>query len=115
VADSFEPNNGSPAATSIADAVTYCMRSICGTADVDWYEFTVSSGFTATITFTDALGDLDFEAYSAATVAWIDGSYGSTDMETITQTGLASGTFWVRVYGYSGATNPSYCITVNTY
>jgi hypothetical protein len=98
----------------VADAMTYCSRSICG-ADVDWYEFSVSTGFTATITFTDAVGDLDMEAYSAATVAWIAGSYSAGDMEVITQTGIAAGTYWVRVYGYAGAENPDYCVTVNTY
>ena len=83
--------------------------------DVDWYEFTVSSGFTATMTFTDAVGDLELEAYSGTTFAWLDGSYSASDMESITLTGLAAGPYYVRVYGYAGAENPSYCITVNTY
>ena len=112
VADGFEPNNGSPTATSVTPGITYCGLSIC-TGDVDWLEFPVTSSLTATITFTHALGDLELEIYSAATLDYVDGSYSGDDDETVTLTGLSPGTYWARVYGAGGDKNPAYCFVAD--
>lgn len=111
--DGFEPNNGSPSAKAVASGADYCMLSVCA-ADVDWLKFTVAHGFTAEITFQNGQGDLDLEIYSAQTLAYITGSYTNADTESVTLSGLSAGTYWARVYGYQGATNPSYCFHVDT-
>ncbi len=113
VADAFEPNNNSPSATPVASGNDYCMLSICA-GDVDWIGFSVAHGFTARISFHDAEGDLDLEIYSAQTLGYLTGSYTNADVESVTMSGLAAGTYWARVYGYQGASNPSYCFHVDT-
>ena len=59
-----------------------------------------SASRTVVVTFTHASGDLDVQAVSA-TGTEIDSSAGTTNEERVTGTG----TFYVRVYGYSGAAN----------
>ena len=98
----------------MSDGVTYCGLSIC-TGDVDWFEFSVTSGFEADITFLDAYGDLELEIYSAQTLSFVDGSYSSNDEESVSKFGLSPGTYWARVYGASGAENSDYCFLVTTY
>jgi hypothetical protein len=115
VADSFEPNNGSPTATNVAQETLYCGLSICA-GDADWLEFTVTSGLTATILFTHALGDLELEIYSAQTLQYVTGSYSGDDDETVTKTGLSPGTYWARIFGATaGDENPDYCFEVDTF
>ena len=92
----------------------YCSLSICS-GDADWLGFSVVSGLDATITFSDALGDLELEIYSASTLAWVDGSYSGTDDENVFVTGLSSGTYWARIIPAAGMENPSYCFVVNTF
>ena len=113
VADGFEPNQQSPSATPVTSGTDYCNLSICS-GDVDWLAFTVAHGFTAKISFIDAIGDIDLEIYSAQTIDYVTGSYGSGDDETVTLSGLSSGTYWARIYGPSAAENPSYCFRVDT-
>ena len=112
VADGFEPNNSSPVASPVASASDYCNLSICA-SDVDWIEFDVAHGFTATLTFAQGQGDLDLEIYSAQTINYVAGAYSHDDNETVTMS-VPAGTYWARVYGYQGATNPSYCFRVDT-
>ncbi|MCC6876816.1 MAG: PPC domain-containing protein [Sandaracinaceae bacterium] len=66
--------------------------------DEDWYR--IDGAATVTIHFTNASGDLDLEAYDAAGTR-TGSSAGTSDSETVTGTG----TFYVRVFGYSGAAN----------
>src|SRR5262249_41132391 len=40
-------------------------------------------------------------------------SQGVTNSEEVGLDGLAAGTYWVRVYGYSGAVNPNYTLTIS--
>lgn len=110
--DGFEPNDASPTATPLANATDYCDLSICS-SDVDWLEFDVTSSFTAKVTFARGQGDLDMEIYSAQTFAFVNGSYSSDDDEMVTLSGLAPGSYWARVYGKGGATNPDYCFRVD--
>lgn len=110
--DSLEPNGSSGAASPITFGVDVCDLSVCA-ADVDWLELPVTTGFTATLTFFQAEGDLDFEIYSATTLEYVTGSYSADDDESVTLSGLPAGTYWARVYGKSGAENPDYCFRVD--
>ena len=40
-------------------------------------------------------------------------SAGVTDTEQISLAGLAAGTYFVKVYGFAGATNPGYSLAVS--
>lgn len=114
VADAFEPNQSSGAATPISKGVDYCDLSICG-ADVDWFAFDVNGTTTVTAAFLHAQGDLELEIYSSLTAQYVTGSYSTSDDESVTLTGLPNGLYWARVYGdiMTMAENPDYCIRVD--
>jgi hypothetical protein len=112
VADDFETNNGSGTATPVAIGTEYPDLSVCA-ADVDWLEFPVNGTRTITITFNQAEGDLDLEIFSEATGSYVTGSYSHDDDEVVVLSGQPSGTYWARVYGYMGATNPHYAFLVD--
>ena len=117
--DRFENNDTAATATD--------LRTISGTTtetglsieagDPDWYRFTLAaagrSGDKATITFTHALGDLDLAVYGSdgTTRLWI--SEGTGNSEEIGLAGMPAGTYYVRVYGYAGAANPSYSLSLS--
>lgn len=114
VPDPLEPNGGSGSASPATSGVDYCQVSVCS-QDVDWFEFEVTSGFTATLTFHQAEGDLDMEIFSEHNNnAYITGSYSHDDDEAVTLNGVLAGTYWARVYGYQMANeNPDYCFRVD--
>jgi hypothetical protein len=114
LADDLEPNNGSPKATPVVSGIAYCDLSICD-GDVDWLGFSVKSGFSASLTFSHAEGDLELEIYSSLTLEYVTGSYGSGNEETVVLSGLPAGTYWARIFGADGESNPSYCFEVTTY
>ncbi len=91
-------------ATLLAPGVSEAARVCSG--EEDWYRVDATGSVTVSIAFTSSAGDLDMEA-RAADGTVLAQSQGVTDSETVT----ASGPFFVRVYGYSGAEN-SYTITV---
>ncbi len=109
--DPLEPNGGSPNASPTTLGVDYCGLSVCA-GDVDWFELVVGSSFTATITFSQAEGDLELEIYSAQTNNYVNGSYSANDDEMVS-VNVTPGTYWARVYGDSGAENPDYCFRVD--
>ncbi|MDQ3335983.1 MAG: hypothetical protein M4D80_12510 [Myxococcota bacterium] len=93
--DAMEPNN----ARSAAKAATGTVQSlrICASDD-DWYS--IATAGTVRVEFTHASGDLDVHAFNAAGTR-VGASEGTGDVE---QVAVPAGGF-VRVFGYSGATN----------
>lgn len=102
--DPYEPNNYSSEAKAVSSGVSYAGY-LCTSGDVDWFKFTVASQKTVTLTCQVPSGtDYEMELYNPD---YVTGSYnapGST--ESISRT-LAAGTYYVRIYGYSGAYNPN--------
>jgi hypothetical protein len=82
----------------------------------DYFKFysnhTGTSADYVRIDFTHAAGDLDLKLLnsSGGTVAT---SQGTTNGEQISLNGRAEGWYYVRVYGFNGATNPNYTLTIN--
>ncbi len=112
VDDLFEPNPGSPTATPVSRGVDYCDLSVCA-GDVDWLEFTASSGFVVTLDFFHSDGDIDLQIFSEATGQYVTGSYSSTDVEVVSLPNAAAGTYWAQIYGADGAENRRYCFRVD--
>ncbi|QDU29844.1 hypothetical protein ETAA8_49600 [Anatilimnocola aggregata] len=117
VDDSYEQNDTRTTARNLGTLTGNKTFSNLVQADAnDWYRFTTTTkpGATANITlaFQNAQGDLDLELYSFAG-ARLKASVSLTDNETVSLSGLAAGTYYVRVYGYNGQTNPSYNLSVN--
>lgn len=90
--------------------------SIDSATDVDWFKFyanhTGGAGDLVQIQFTHASGDLDLELLdgSGASVAV---SQGTGNSELISLSGLPEGWYYARVFGWNGALNPAYQLTIN--
>lgn len=81
----------------------------------DWYRFTTTGPGTGAhsvaITFQHAQGNLNLALYNSSGVR-VRLSAGVTSGEQVSLSGLAAGTYYIRVYGYLAATNPSYALSI---
>jgi hypothetical protein len=103
--DPFEPNNDTSSATELFAPLDEAIGAICG--NDDFYFATLNNGctFNATLSFTNAEGDLDLELddESGNQLAI---SQGSTDTEQISFVATSDlQLVYVRVFGFSGASN----------
>ncbi len=80
----------------------------------DWFRFTMAKGTlsSVSISFLNAEGDLDMELYNVSGKK-LRSSTSSSDGEAISLVGLAAGTYYVRVFGFAGASNPEYFLDFN--
>lgn len=81
----------------------------------DWFRFTTTGTGTSnsgvTINFSHAQGDLDMRLFNSSGTL-LRRSEGTGNSETVSLNGLPAGTYFVRVYGYQGAFNPDYSMTL---
>lgn len=98
VAASCDPEGGDDDAATATLLTGTVSSSICDGDAGDWYR--IDGEATVVVTFIHADGDLDVELLNEAGTV-IDQSTSTSDAERVTGTG----TFYVRVFGYSGATN----------
>ncbi len=85
-------------AVALASGTATSGRICAGDADV--FRVSVTGTRTVAVRFTHASGDLDIQALDASGSV-LSSSAGTSDVERVT----GAGTFYVRVFGYSGATN----------
>jgi len=134
-ADSFESNNTQATASDLNKQLQQGQRtitlgdnpekplSIHSNTDVDWFKFTLAdtgkTGDYAAIALDHTLGDLDFQLYNSSGQL-LDTSEGVANVHKIDLKDLkykdSTGQpliYYLKVYGYNGATNPSYILTVN--
>jgi hypothetical protein len=82
----------------------------------DYFRFycagTGTSADSIRIDFDDSIGDLDMKLRDSSGIE-LEVSEGFSDVETILLTGQPSGWYYVHVYGYQSATNPTYTLTIN--
>ena len=114
--DGYEDNDSRTTAANLGTLTSSKTINNLVQADAaDWYKFTIASpaaaGSTVSTTFTHARGDLDLELYNSAGTR-LKVSQGIGDGEMIPLAGLAKGTYYVRVYGYRGTTNPNYSLSI---
>lgn len=81
----------------------------------DYYSFTADATgtMTASIDFLHANGDLDFQLLNSAGTV-VAGSYTTTDDESFNYVVTKNQTYTLRVYGYAGAVNMNYSLSVNS-
>jgi len=110
--DDSEPNDSPAEAKGIWDGQTLAGRKICPNDD-DWYEIYMYAGERLVLdaTFTHADGDLDLKLYSAGVTLdslaqhQLASSTSSEDDEHIEYLVSQEGEYFIRVYGYAGASN----------
>ncbi|HNA19538.1 MAG TPA: zinc-dependent metalloprotease family protein [Chitinophagaceae bacterium] len=78
--------------------------------DNDYYKFVITTGGTITLTLTNLPADYDLRLYKGNSSVKTSQNGGTTS-ETISYT-AAAGTYYARVYGYSGAMNATNCYTL---
>ena len=80
----------------------------------DYFKFTAaaSGGASVGINFANSAGDLDLAMYNGAQQL-LQTSEGSGDSESIAQSVTAGQVYYVKVYGFNGATNPQYTLSIH--
>ncbi|MDZ7592439.1 MAG: pre-peptidase C-terminal domain-containing protein [Rubrivivax sp.] len=116
--DRFEDNDTAATATDLHDVVGTVSETALSVEsnDPDWYRFTLPSagrfGDTVSVAFDHALGDVDLELYASDdTTEPLYYSNGQVNIEEISLEGLAAGSYYARVFAFSG-NNPDYTLAV---
>ena len=117
VDDGYEQNDTRATAKNLGTLTSNLTINNLVQADAnDWYRFTTTAAGSSTasvsLAFLHAQGDLDLELYNAAGTR-LKISQGITNGESVSLSGLATGTYYVGVYGYRGVTNPNYSLAIN--
>jgi hypothetical protein len=129
IADPYEPNNtlgavdgrppGGPNSPNLGPCNperVVANLSVHESNDDDYFKFYSNDqgGITdyISILFSHSLGDLDMELIDD-NLQIVGSSTSASDNETISLDGRPEGWYYIRVYGYLGATHPSYDLIVN--
>lgn len=117
--DAYEPDNTQATAANlgtVSGTQNWSSLSINTSTDVDWYQFTTSATGTSTnsvqIDFTNTSGNLSLYLYDSAGNL-LGTSTTTANQEKISLSGLAAGSYFVKVIGVNGATNSNYSLTAN--
>ncbi len=107
--DAFEPNDNRTTAVRLPSGLSG-QAQISSATDADWYRFgNTSSKRNIKITLTDLPANYNVALYSSSGVLLRQSVNTGTGSETITYNNGSLGTYYVYVYGYSGAFSSSQC------
>lgn len=114
--DAYENNDTQATASNLGTLTTSTSLPNLALLDAaDWYRFTTTSTGTSansvSISFQNAQGNLALQLVnSSGTVLATANGIGNT--ESISLSGRAAGTYFVRVYSATGARNPNYSLQI---
>jgi hypothetical protein len=116
--DTYEANETSATAKTVSVNVNN-LAKICTATDIDWYKFTtLSTAPKVKIDLTTLPADYDVTLYASdATTVLGSGANGGTTSEQIKyNTATTGATYYVKVFGFSGAfnTTTSYTLRAST-
>ena len=106
--NNYEPNDSFAEARAISLGVVY-NAGIDSPTDQDYYKFTIGTTSDVVITLQDLPRDYDIELLNSSGLPLVRGEASGRSNETITENGLAAGTYYLRVYGYGGNYNLYLC------
>lgn len=113
--DASENNDSQARASRVFSTANMVINGVMADAH-DYYRFSLSAaartGSSISLKFSDAQGDLDLRLMDARGSV-LRTSTGEGDQETIDVSGLVAGRYFVDVYGYQGAYNPSYQLAID--
>jgi hypothetical protein len=115
--DAYENNDSLASASNLGTlTATRTVSQLVMADSQDWFRFTTSATGTGSntiaLSFQNAQGNLQLELYNSSGTL-LATSAGTGNGESISLSGRVAGTYYARVYGASGATHPSYSLTVN--
>lgn len=113
--DAYEANETLAAGKALGVNVNNTAY-ICPATDVDWFKFTSNStNNDVKITLTTLPFDYDLELYNASGTLLYSSVNAGTTAETIIYNDAPAATYYVKVYGYNGATSSSaYTLRIST-
>ncbi len=114
--DQYESNNSSSTAKTIP-LNTDISALISTSTDIDWFVFTtVSPNTKIKIALTNLAGDYDIRLYNSSLTLLATSQNAGTTAESIIRNSTTAATYYVRVYGYNGASSATQCykLRVNT-
>ncbi|MCA9181477.1 MAG: LEPR-XLL domain-containing protein [Planctomycetales bacterium] len=117
VDDAFENNDSFYQAANLGTiSQPSAVNNLVMADRADWFQFRLDQTSSATanvaIQFQSTSGDLDLAVYNSSG-RLVGYSNGISNSEIVSLSGATAGTYYVYVYGYAGATNPHYALTVN--
>lgn len=112
-ASAYEPNESFTAA-SVITLSTPVTSAISTSSDNDYFKIVTTSLGTYAFNMTGPSGvDFDMAVYNSS-YSQIGAGTGLSSTEAVSLSNLAAGTYYVRIYGYNGATSSScYNLTVS--
>lgn len=109
-ATAFEPNETQATAAAITAGVTN-SAAITTTTDVDYFKVVTTATSNNVFSLVGPTGvDYDMTIFNSAGTQ-IGAGTGSTATETVTLNNQAAGTYYIKVFGFSGA-NSATCYTI---
>ncbi|MEO8770852.1 MAG: reprolysin-like metallopeptidase [Ferruginibacter sp.] len=109
-ATAFEPNETLATAADISSGVTN-SAAISTATDIDYYKITISATSNMVYNLVGPSGnDYDLFIYNSAGTQLGSGET-STATETVSLSGQAAGTYYIKVFGYNGSTSAT-CYTI---
>lgn len=113
--DKYENNDTFATAKNLGKINTNKVFADLILKDEDWFKFTIDRSGTVNsfveIGFQHSQGDIDLRLYNSVNQQ-VGSSSSTGNYEIISLNGLAAGTYYVRAFGYSGAQNPSYDLSI---
>ena len=105
--DGYENNDTLSTAYNLGTLTAHTISSLRMEDSADWFRFTTSatgtSSNSASISFQNSQGNLQLRLYNSAG-SLISSSLGTGKADDIAQ-GFAAGTYYIDVFGNTGATN----------
>lgn len=114
--DAYEANETLAAGKTLGVNVNN-LAYICPATDVDWYKFTSSAtNNNIKVTLTTLPADYELQLYNAAGALLYSSTSATTTPETILYNAAPAATYYVKVYGYNGATSATqqYTLRIST-
>ncbi len=111
--DTYEPNNTLSAAYGPLTSGTTYNSYIWSSSDVDYYKFDTTSTGTIAVSLTNLPGDYDVYLYNASGTQLARSINGGTTNESISYSATSTGTFYVKVIGYNGASSTTTAYALN--
>ncbi len=109
-ASAFEPNETQAAAAAISSGVAN-SAAISSSTDVDYYKITTTATSNIVYNLAGPSGvDYDLYVYNSSGTQ-LGSSESSTATESVSLSGQAAGTYYIKVVGYNGA-NSATCYTI---
>src|SRR5262249_1709706 len=115
--DAYENNDTFATANNLGTiTAARTINSLVMADSADWFRFTTSATGTSSnnvsISFLNSQGNLQLPLYNSSGTQ-VALSQGTGNSESVSLNGLAAGTYYVDIFGASGATNPNYSLTIN--